>query len=73
MLFIAYAAVGIGARSNFYFVGYFYWSAPLLAVLVIALAVTGLLPGRGVAVAAVIAAVAAAAAFAVAPLTRFNL
>jgi hypothetical protein len=72
-LFVAYAAVGIGALVGFHFVGYFYWSAPLLAVLVVALAGTGLLAGRVVAVAAVIAAVAAAAAFAVAPLTRLNL
>jgi hypothetical protein len=72
VLFTGYAAVGIGALAGFHYVGYFYWSAPLLAVLVIALAATGLLPGRVAAVAAVGAAVAAAAAFAVAPLTRFD-
>jgi hypothetical protein len=73
-LFIAYAAAGIdGSLSDFRYVGYFYWSAPLLAVLAIALAATELLPGRVAAVAAVGAAVAAAAAFAVAPLTRFDL
>ena len=43
------------------------------AVLAIALAAIELLPGRIVAVAALAAAVAAAAAFAVAPLTRFDL
>ena len=73
VLFTAYAAVGIGALADFHYVGYFYWSAPLLAVLVIALAATALLPGRVAAVAAVCAAVAAAAAFAVAPLTRISL
>ena len=52
-LFIAYAAVGIGSLTDFYYVGYFYWSAPLLAVLVIALAAVELLPGRMAAVAAV--------------------
>jgi hypothetical protein len=71
-LFIGYAAAGIGALAGFHFVGYFYWSAPLLAVLVIALAATGLLPGRVAAVTAAVAAVAAAAAFAVAPPTRFD-
>jgi hypothetical protein len=71
--FIAYAAVGIGSLNDYYYVGYFYWSAPLLAVLVIALAATELLPGRVAAVAAVSAAAAAAAAFAVAPLTRISL
>jgi hypothetical protein len=72
LLFIAYAAVGVDFLSDYY-IGYFYWSAPLLAILAIALAATGLLPGRAAAVAAICAAVAAAAAFAVAPLTRFDL
>jgi hypothetical protein len=73
VLFIAYATVGIGSLTDFYYVGYFYWSAPLMAVLAIALAAIGLLPGRMAAVAALGAAVAAATAFAVAPLTRFDL
>jgi hypothetical protein len=72
LLFIAYAAVGVD-EINEYYIGYFYWSAPIVAILVIALAVFELLPGRIAAVAAVCAAVAAAAAFAVAPLTRFDL
>ena len=72
VLFFAYAAVGVDFLTDFY-IGYFYWSAPLLAVLVIALAGTELLPGRIAAVAAICAAVAAAAAFAVAPLTRLDL
>ena len=53
VLFLAYAAVGVDSLSDYY-IGYFYWSAPLLVVLVIALAVTGLLPGRVAAVAAVV-------------------
>jgi hypothetical protein len=72
LLFIAYAAVGVD-EINEYYIGYFYWSAPLLLILVIALAVTDLLPAKAAAVAAVCAAVAAATAFAVAPLTRFDL
>jgi len=72
LLFIAYAAVGVD-EINEYYIGYFYWSAPVLLILVIALAVTDLLPARVAAVAAVCAAVAAATAFAVAPLTRFDL
>ena len=73
VLFIAYATVGIGSFSNFYYAGFFYWAAPALTVLAIALAAIELLPGRIAAVAALAAAVAAAAAFAVAPLTRFDL
>ena len=72
VLFLAYAKDAADALTNYY-IGYFYWTAPLLAVLVIALAATQLVPGRVAAVAATCAAVAAAAAFAVAPLTRFDL
>jgi hypothetical protein len=72
LLFIAYATVGVDDIHEYY-IGYFYWSAPLLLVLVIALAVTDLLPAKAAAVVAVCAAVAAATAFAVAPLTRFDL
>ncbi len=72
VMFLAYAKDAADSLTNYY-IGYFYWTAPLLAVLVIALAVTELLPGRVAAVAATCAAVAAAAAFAVAPLTRFDL
>ena len=73
VLFIAYATVGIGSFSNFYYAGFFYWAAPALTVLAIALAAIELLPARIAAVAALTAVVAAAAAFAVAPLTRFDL
>jgi hypothetical protein len=72
LLFLAYAAVGVD-EINEYYIGYFYWSAPIVAILVIALAVTGLRPGRIAAAVAVCAALAAAAAFAVAPLTRLDL
>jgi hypothetical protein len=72
VLFFAYAAVGVDFLSDYY-IGYFYWSAPLLAVLVIALAGTELLAGRIAEVASICAAAAAVAAFAVAPLTRFDL
>ena len=77
-LFAGYAAVGIDALSQHY-IGYFYWSAPMIALLVIGLGATELLaaamprarPPAGTVLAAV-AAVAAGAAFAVAPLTRLN-
>jgi hypothetical protein len=72
LLFIAYAAVGVDFLSDYY-IGYFYWSAPVLVIMVIALAATELLPGQVAGVAAVAAAVAAATAFAVAPLTQFDL
>jgi hypothetical protein len=72
VLFLAYAAVGVDFLSDYY-IGYFYWSAPLVVILAIALAATELLPGRVATAAAVCAALAAAAAFAVAPLTRFDL
>ena len=72
VMFLGYAKDAADSLTNYY-IGYFYWTAPLLAVLVIALAATELVPGRVAAVAATCAAVAAAAAFAVAPLTRFDL
>ncbi|HEY5397518.1 MAG TPA: hypothetical protein VIL16_19195 [Trebonia sp.] len=72
VFFLAYAKDAADALTNYY-IGYFYWTAPLLAVLVIVLAATELLPRRVTAIVAICAAVAAAAAFAVAPLTRFDL
>ena len=68
--FVGYTAVGIDVLDQYY-IGYFYWSAPVIAALVIALSVTELLGRAGTAV-AVIAAVAACAAFAVAPQTRLS-
>ena len=44
-MFLAYAKDAADSLTNYY-IGYFYWTAPLLAVLVIALAVTELVPGR---------------------------
>jgi hypothetical protein len=87
LAFVAYATVGIDALTDYY-IGYFYWSAPVIAVLVIALSATGLLASatprwrqeegtviavRAATTVAVALAVAAAAAFAVAPQTRLNL
>jgi hypothetical protein len=72
ILFVAYAKDAADALNNYY-IGYFYWTAPVLAVLVIALAVIALVPGRVAAAVGVAAAAAAATAFAAAPLTRFNL
>ena len=77
--FIAYAAVGIDALNQYY-IGYFYWSAPVIALLVIALSGSELLASAaprlralaGTSVAAA-AAVAACAGFAVAPQTRLSL
>jgi hypothetical protein len=78
---VCYAAVGIDALNEYY-IGYFYWSAPVIALLVIALGGTELLasarwmpagraaPGTGI---AVLLAVAAAVAFAVAPQTRLDI
>ena len=72
--FLLYAVVAIDELDpNGYFIGYFYWSAPVLFILVIALAATELLPGQVAGIAAVAAAVAAATAFAVTPLTQFDL
>ena len=80
ILFAYYATTGVGALSQ-YFAGYFYWSAPIIVLLVIALGALEALQGqaqarvgRGVAAtattAAVSAAVLACAAFAIAPQTR---
>jgi hypothetical protein len=77
--FIGYAAAGVDELNQFY-IGYFYWSAPVLAVLVLALAVTeavagpGLSPARAWVASGVAAALALAgcAAFALAPRTRLD-
>ena len=61
-----YAALGIDFLTQYY-IAYFYWSAPLLALLVIAIAVSQALPIRvGTALAAA-GAVAALAVFALVP------
>jgi len=70
LAFLLYATVGIDNLTQYY-IGYFYWSAPLVTVLVIVLAVVDAPAARplktGV---AVLAAVAAVAALAVIPGTR---
>jgi len=70
LAFLLYATVGIDNLTQYY-IGYFYWSAPLVTVLVIVLAVVEAPAARplktGV---AVLAAVAAVAALAVIPGTR---
>ncbi len=68
LTFLFYAAVGIDILAQY--IGYFYWSAPLVMVLIIVVAVVrALRPGPGTVVAAV-AAVAAATTLAVIPGTR---
>jgi hypothetical protein len=74
VLFVAYTAVGIDDLTQYY-IGYFYWSAPVILVLVIVLGVVEALARHGGRswlglAAAAMAAVAAVAAFAVAPQTR---
>lgn len=80
LAFLFYTAVGIDNLTQYY-IGYFYWSAPLITVLVIALAAVEALMGRSGAGAArfasrlgtAVAVLAAAAAFvtlAVIPGTR---
>jgi len=70
--FLFYAAVGIDKLSEYY-IGYFYWSAPLVTVLVIVLAGLEAVPRPWAALStgvAVLAAVAAFATLAVIPGTR---
>ncbi len=79
LAFLLYAAVGIDNLSEYY-IGYFYWSAPLVTALVIVLAALGAVPrpgaeGSRLAVrlstgAALLAAAAAVAVLAVIPGTR---
>ena len=79
--FLAYTAAGVDAVNQHY-IGYFYWSAPVIMILVVLLAGTELLaarwPGPGttramaVPCAAVALALAGCAAFAVAPQTRLS-
>jgi hypothetical protein len=68
--FVAYAAIAVDELTpTGYYIGYFYWSAPVIMLLVIAVAVVESLPALpGLAVAATVGAVACAA-FALAPHT----
>lgn len=77
--FVAYAATGIDA-VNQYYIGYFYWSAPVILLLVLALAATETLAARAtgsgpagarvVSGLAAVLALAGCAAFALAPQAR---
>jgi len=79
LAFLLYAAVGID-NLNAYYIGYFYWSAPLVTVLVIVLAALEAVPRPGAEGSrlaarlstgvALLAAVAAVAVLAVIPGTR---
>ncbi len=76
LAFLLYAAAGIDDLTQYY-IGYFYWSAPLVTVLVIALAAFEAIPSRAPALAARLsagvafgAAVAGVAVLAVIPGTR---
>ena len=84
--FLAYTAAGVD-EVNQYYIGYFYWSAPVIMILVLLVACTELLavrrPASGpaparfvsrvaVAVVAVAVALAGCTAFAVAPQTRLS-
>ena len=69
LAFVYYAMTGIDDLSRHY-EGYFYWSAPVITLLVIALGVIEAMPSRLGAAAAVGAAVLAFAALAVAPQAR---
>jgi len=71
--FLAYVVVGVDEPSQHY-IGYFYWSAPVIAALVIAVGGVGLLAARPSAAMALplVAALVAAVAFAVAPQARVS-
>jgi hypothetical protein len=71
LAFACYAAVGIDSLSHYY-IGYFYFSAPIITLLVIALAVVHAPPVPLGAVLAAGAAVAGVAVFAAAPATAVS-
>jgi hypothetical protein len=66
---IAYSAFGIDDLSQYY-IAYFYWSAPLITVLVLALSAVSVLPARAGLALSTAAAVAAVAGLAVLPATH---
>ena len=68
LTFLFYAAVGIDILAQY--IGYFYWSAPLVMVLIIVVAVVEAFSLRLGTIVAVVAAVAAFTALAVIPGTR---
>ena len=61
LAFLFYAAVGVDKLSEYY-IGYFYWSAPLVTALVIVLAALEAVPRRAAALSTGVAVLAAAAA-----------
>jgi len=67
--FLYYAFTGID-EINQHYVGYFYWSGPVITLLVIVLGVVEAVPRPAGALAAAVAAVLALAAFGAAPQTR---
>jgi hypothetical protein len=69
LAFLYYAFTGID-EINQHYVGYFYWSGPVITLLVIVLAVVAAMPSPAGAVAATVAASLALAALAAAPQTR---
>jgi len=69
LAFLYYAATGIDDLSSHY-IGYFYWSAPVITLLVIAVGVIEALPQPLGAVAVTVAAALALAALAIAPNTQ---
>ncbi len=72
LVFLVYAAVGIDDLTQYY-IGYFYWSAPLITVLVVVLGVAEAIRSRWLGTAlAVLAAAAALLVLAVIPGTRTN-
>jgi hypothetical protein len=71
LAFACYAAVGIDSLSHYY-IGYFYFSAPIITLLVIALAVVHAPPAPAGAALAVGAAMLGVAAFAGAPATAVS-
>lgn len=69
--FLVYAVVAIDELDPAgYFIGYFYWSAPAIMLLVALFALTESLPSAAGLTAAAIAAMVACTAFAVAPQTK---
>ena len=78
LAFLAYTAIGIDDLTQYY-IGYFYWSAPVITMLVIVVGVVEALPSAAAGVpsrlglvVALIAALAGCAAFAAAPQTRLT-
>jgi hypothetical protein len=68
--FVAYAATAVDELTpTGYYIGYFYWSAPVIMLLVIAVAVVEALPGLPALAVAAAAGTVACAAFALAPQT----